>query len=571
MRVNVVRYAAFCLIAFSAARVVAEPAAYLRTDGKVFYVAVKADPPLWNGKNPKGEQVADPDDILKHVVASAFLKNRLISVAVSRSDGMGSDFVITLPEGTVPPDDMPQLLIAVQNYPVAEGQTSGFSATVTNEVKATLDLKTGNCLKGFPLVVEFSDTSVQTDYGRNRLKELFAYMRGVNPTVRVESQVAEKDAPRDVKLPAVFFGNPDKDGRFFQCLELTKDPPHGTFDVKFSYPAGAPLELRHPFLSKDVSNAAHAVAPFSLDETNIGKRTLEQNLDVGMQYGSSVADKKVKNAAGVEELVRMRDTRGTLDLRVAPLLNVLSLPDPGESTFKFLTPLLIDARVSTGKINDDTLSLNRIVFGGEYEIRHYTNPSTYPTYQRYIFSFRNASDRDFKQAEWKGGFEFQPVFSALNRPLRFRRKTPGRVLDTDPERAPKDIPVTIGFGGQFLPLVGFEAGKTWRNKRTSAAVEKTTFVRRFYFGGTLNLDLTAYVKVSIKDILYIRGESEGDRLHSYFLGTVQVPLPSFTRNSAGSAFFSFERGGQPPFATPDVNAVKLGYRVQWDGWFGQRR
>jgi hypothetical protein len=38
-----------------------------------------------------------------------------------------------------------------------------------------------------------------------------------------------------------------------------------------------------------------------------------------------------------------------------------------------------------------------------------------------------------------------------------------------------------------------------------------------------------------------------------------------------SVFFSYERGGQPPFSTPDTNALKLGYRIQWDGWFSKRR
>jgi hypothetical protein len=46
MRVNIIRCAVFCFIALSATRVEADPAAYLRTDGKVFYVAVKADPPF---------------------------------------------------------------------------------------------------------------------------------------------------------------------------------------------------------------------------------------------------------------------------------------------------------------------------------------------------------------------------------------------------------------------------------------------------------------------------------------------------------------------------------------------
>ena len=97
-------------------------------------------------------------------------------------------------------------------------------------------------------------------------------------------------------------------------------------------------------------------------------------------------------------------------------------------------------------------------------------------------------------------------------------------------------------------------------------------VPRSHLESPNDLDLTSFVTVSVKDVLYVGGEAwETDPLHNYFKGTIQVPFPSFTRKSASSAFFSFERGGEPPFANADVNAVKIGYRVQWDGWFGQRR
>lgn len=585
MKANIVRCAVLCFIAYSAPQAAADPAAFLRKDAISYYVAVKADPPLWNGKDKEGIQVASPSDLTKQVVASVFQKGRLVSSVAEPADSYGSDFIIRLPDSAVT-GGASALMVAVQSYPVGQVQSSGFTASVSAEVSASIDLRrSGFCVTGFPLVVKFSDTDVMTPYGFQRLRDLLTYMRGINPTVQVESHTGKEAKKHKVKTPPQFFGDPAKDAeelagdksksdKFYQCIELTKEPPGGTYDIEFSYPADTalPIELRRPFLSKGVVNASHALAPFTVDTAEIGKRKLEQNLDVSFQFGSSVEDKKEKNDAGVEGLVRKRTSKGTLDLRLAPFLNVLSLPDAGEKTFRFYTPLLIDARVSTGKIEEDTLALNRVVLGSEYEIRHYSNASTYPSYQRYILSFRNASDRDFKQAEWKGGFEFQPVISALNRPLRFRHESVDPILDKDPERAPRDVPTTMGFGGQVLPLVGVEAGKTWRNKRTFAAVEKTTFVRRFYFGGTINLDLTSYVRVSVKDVLYVRGEAwDDDPLHNYFKGTIEVPFPSFTRKSASSAFFSFERGGEPPFATPDVNAVKLGYRVQWDGWFGQRR
>lgn len=574
MRISIVRLAVLCFIACNAQQAAADPAAFLRQDAKGYYVAVKVDPPMWNGKDDAGTQVVKPDDLIKLIVASIFHKNRLVTSVVGPGDKYGADFTIRLPNSALT-DGVSALLVAVQNYPTAQSKGSGFSASVENEVSVTIDMRGGAiCDAGFPLLVQFADIDVMTGYGSQRLTDLREYLEKTSPEVRVESAGSNIAEDRKIKRPSEFHDDPDQDsgGRFFQCLELTKEPPKGAYDIEFKYPGTPHIELQKPFLKTDLVNASHTLAPFTMDDGEIGKRKLEQNLDVTAQFASSVEDKKEPNDAGVEELVRRRNNKGTLDLRLAPFLNLLSLPDAGKATFKFWTPILIDARVSTGKINEDTLALNRIVIGSEYEIRHYSNPSTEPTYQRHIFSFRNASDRDFKQAEWKFGYELQPVFSALNHPLRFRGDILKRVLDDDPEREPKYVPTTIGFGWEVVPLVGAEIGKTWRNKHDFAAIEKTTFVRRVYFGATINFDLTSFVKVSVKDVLYVRGEAwKTDQLHNYFKGSIEVPFPSFTRKSASSAFFSFERGGEPPFATPDVNAVKVGYRVQWDGWFNQVR
>ena len=69
----------------------------------------------------------------------------------------------------------------------------------------------------------------------------------------------------------------------------------------------------------------------------------------------------------------------------------------------------------------------------------------------------------------------------------------------------------------------------------------------------------------------MRGESDDDRFHNYFKASFEVALPAFSDESAHSVFFGYEKGNKPPFATPDVNALKLGYRVQWDGWFQRWR
>ena len=522
-------------------------------------------PPLWQGE--PGSVTAP--DVLKHIVASMFYKGRLVPITLEPPDKEGgSDFKISFADQSILKDGLEDLQIAVLQYPISADKTSGFSATVGLEITSAFTLNFGNCAEGFPVEVALDPGITEKTYGKRRLQELKNYVINNDPIVQIQAQDWPTPEQRDLRPNTQIVGDTQ---RFVPCYLLAKDPPTGTFDIAFDYGPNAPIELRHPFFKSGVENAGHALTPGSIDTGDVGARALEQNLDIGGQLSSSVVDENEKDVNGTDVLVRKRENVGTLDLRLAPWLNVLGLPEPGSKTFTFLTPFLIDARVSTGKITEDTLSLNRIAMGPEYEIRHYTNPGTYPSYQRYIFGVKNASDRDFKQAEWKGTFEFQPVFSALNHPLRFRTKSIDPKLDPDPNHDTNDVPVRIGFGQQVLPLVGVEMGKTYRNKHPFAAIEQTNFVRRFYFGTTINLDFTSYVQVSVKDILYVRGEAPEDRLHNYFLGTISAPFPSFNRSIGSTAYFAFERGGQPPFAKADVNTFKVGYRIQWDNWFGKRR
>jgi len=88
-------------------------------------------------------------------------------------------------------------------------------------------------------------------------------------------------------------------------------------------------------------------------------------------------------------------------------------------------------------------------------------------------------------------------------------------------------------------------------------------------GGTISVDITRYMALSGTDILYVRGEIDNHRTN-YLLAKVELPLPAFTASTAHSIFFSYGRGSQPPF-TSDTNALKLGYRIQWDGWFDRWR
>jgi hypothetical protein len=174
----------------------------------------------------------------------------------------------------------------------------------------------------------------------------------------------------------------------------------------------------------------------------------------------------------------------------------------------------------------------------------------------------NASDRDYKRAEITGDFEFRPIFDVVNRPLK---RSPSQFIPSVivPDGSPREITTSKIFGYQIQPFVGTEIGRTYRDRRSILKGEELSDnVRRVYLGADMAFDVTSYFTLSFTDILYVRGEAPDDRLHHYFNGKIEVPLGNLSSQLAQSVFFSFERGGQPPFSTPDVNALKVGYRIR---------
>jgi hypothetical protein len=396
-----------------------------------------------------------------------------------------------------------------------------------------------------------------TAYEAERIRILRDYVRNHPPAGETELRTERGTRKQTIRFGGAF----QLPMLVARCFTLEPGTAPGSYDLKLTFPPDAPIELQPFMLVRGLSTVAHKNAPFGVDAGQVGKRAIEENLDLGVQFGSSVA----RNAAGDS----VRTSKASLDLRFAPLLNLMPVPDPGSNTLWFLTPFLLDMRISTGDVTRETLSQNRIVFGADVEMRHYTSPTTFPTYQRLIMSVRNASDRDFKQAEVKGVGELQLFFSRLNRPLAWQEDTEASQLD--PSREPKRIPKTLGLGWQVVPIVGGELGRTYKDELSIAAIEKTKNVYRAYFGGAVVFDLTRYASITVRDFLYIRGESEVDRTHNYLLFKAEMPIAGFSTNTAQAIFFSYERGGQPPFSTPDVNALKLGYRLLWNGWAQQFR
>ena len=114
----------------------------------------------------------------------------------------------------------------------------------------------------------------------------------------------------------------------------------------------------------------------TLDDDNgvPGDRGLERNLDMGVTFTSSVAEVERENPlTKLKEKVVERTSRGVFDVRLSPWLYLGRKKefDRNQKWYHYFDPFFLDAAVSTGKIDTDTLSMNRVIFGAEYEWRYY--------------------------------------------------------------------------------------------------------------------------------------------------------------------------------------------------------
>ncbi len=332
--------------------------------------------------------------------------------------------------------------------------------------------------------------------------------------------------------------------------------PDAAFDFQIEFKNNPPLELAK--LLKGSSAGFGGVTTPKADDIGTDKtlslRAFDSNLNVATAFTSSVAD--------VEEgdkTVRKRQNASAVDLKFAPWLNInLS---PPRKVQHLLTPFFFDSKIASGKITKDTLALNRILIGSEYSIK-YIRSTKVDTADKYVFRFRyiNASDRDFKRIEGKFNFETDFLFAKLNKPLSEQFEQP-EIGTINPDAGFKLIPKGW-FGYQLQPVVGVDLGRTFRRKRDVFDIEdESDFVRRLYFGGDMKFNFTRHFDVTISDTFYVRGETPKDRGRNHFQVLLETPLGSIRQNTAQSIFFSFERGDEPPFNSPAVNAIKFGYRL----------
>lgn len=371
------------------------------------------------------------------------------------------------------------------------------------------------------------------------------------------------------------------------CFNTAQALPNEDFNVKVAFTnADVPPELKQPLIKTGMPGNPLQASPGKPDDTKVGQRLIEKDLDIAVTFSSSVEDKQKPNPDPTNcnpITVRERTTRATLDLRLAPagirsFITNINSPGVGNNrttgrtsaNYFLVTPFFIDAKVSTGKIVKDTLSLNRVILGTQAEYQYIYNTETFPTYLRLISRFSSASDRDFKQAEYKGTFEFRPVLSILNHPLVSLQAAQNQViLDDGNKNAPLTI-ISFQKGGyEFVPIFGGEIGRTYARRNPAPAIKPSDTVKRLYIGMDITLNPFNRTTLSASDIFYFNYGSPQKPRANYFIATASFLLGKFFDNPqvGHSLFVSFERGQQPPFDGPGVNVVKVGYRIQADRLF----
>jgi len=541
---------AVTLLVLSVPVFASEPKAFIRQEGDRFYVAMYAGSAVRQGAVPGDFQVM------------VFQDGKPVSTDIEANEQYGADFRVFLKPDSVG-GNFKDLSVAVIKAPLADGTNAGFLVDAGFDWTAQVSVTAAQCF-GQPALTLRADADGSEKYQALRLPVLKSAVTSSQAEIDIEEESAAgiRSYTASATHPSA---NPDL---FVVCETSLVEIPKGQYDLRLRYSdPHVPVELRQFMVETELTGTGIAAAPSEVNSDAVTKRSLEQNLDLGLQFASSV---KTDTTTGVKS----RDNKGTFDIRFAPFLNKEKWPsNPGpKPLIQFFTPFAINAQVSTGSITTDTLSTNTIKLSSEYEWRKYYSLKTYPTFLRYITSINNYSDRDFKNAEMTGKFEFVPHFAPLDHPLAWRAAgVEAHQLDPDPDRGPKIIGVTNGFGYSVIPSVSFEAGGRYRDKSTLAPFDTADYVARLAVGGTAKFDFTSYVSVSLQEALYIRGESSSDRTHNYFKSSIEAPLQPLLSKSAATLFLSFERGSLPPFSTPDVNSVTVGIRVQATGWFGEIR
>jgi hypothetical protein len=274
--------------------------------------------------------------------------------------------------------------------------------TVKNEMTVSIGLSP--VCSGLALRLK-SPTSISAD-------EWKAIVEGLESNPSSVSVIIHKPGAQDEQLTpkAISLGMPEISAqqRFAElasnaeglaCIELSKTLPTDSYraTVQFRNPPRA--ELAGAIVNDSMSGSKLAQPDNKPPADTPGNRDLEKNLDASVMFTSSVNPPKATAARPCAVNGKRCDV-GVLDIRLAPWLNILSPQLAAQKWIGLYTPFYIDAAISTGPIDSDTVSQDRVIFGTEYEFRRYNSLAANSSFNRVILRASHASDRDFKQKEY---------------------------------------------------------------------------------------------------------------------------------------------------------------------------
>jgi hypothetical protein len=443
-----------------------------------------------------------------------------------------------------------------------ERWTSGSPKNTNNESSR---IETGRTLV---LIVDLSnginlaDADAWLNYYKNNPRD-FANVgikiNNTNATINypVAKLVVTCKVPRAIPCSVTnFTGGATGSAKIF--LELENTPPKEGFEIEFNFGRNSlPQNVVLEPTKKDVA-ALFALATVTDSEPPPPEeKNLERNLDLGLTFTSSVADEEVlATVTTPATTVRKRSNRGVVDVAFAPWLDVLKQPIKRNRALWLWTPAYLKANVATGKIEKDTLSLNRVLVGTNFEMRYYRSSGgglSTPTvgWATLNIGLIHASDRDFKQKEIYANVEFKPVWGKLFKPYALNYTIKGGLKNQKP----------IGY--KVEPLVGFNFGRTYSRRNPATAITTKDSFIRLIVGGSASLSIKDRFIITAENKFFIRSETSFDRYANYSKLTGEFRLGS-NRYASNSLFLSFEKGTDAPF-TSYVNAVRIGYRL-WGNW-----
>lgn len=394
-----------------------------------------------------------------------------------------------------------------------------------------------------------------------------------NPSVVAKIEIAQGNEKFKAN-PITFLKVPAEDdfGTFkvvTGCFNIA-DEIFGTYAIKLKLTPepDTPLVLQKEFKVENFGEAENKPADITQKNAFVrkgdpGQRTLDNDIEAGFTFTNSK-----DNTTG------KRVSRAVLDLQIAPIRNrpflFIGGDDPvfeGDQNipewFGYWTPIFLDANVSTGKITNNTLSLNRIAIGGNFEFRYlpvdYDEQGKavlprFATFHSFKINYTHFSDRDFKQNEIVAGFEYSPVIGRLNRPRKMNFEFIQR------PSSGKFVKVPGSYGYTFVPSIGFDFGRTYLRRNPAPAIQPSDNIRRLYAKFTGKYEYGIF-GLSVTDQILYRGESKTDKFKNYFEADFETLLNESANNFKHAVFLNYKVGSAPPFNTK-VDAFTVGYRIR---------